>query len=380
MNSVSPTHTAPAVADTIRPKVIQVVECFAYGTAKSVKQLSDFLKADFDVEVFYCDRDGTEEELKNIDADIKWTPLKSTGPLRHIKNIRYIRSQIDDQCQAVHGHSSYGGMYARLASLGKSVPNVFFSPRGYAFLREDMFWAKRAVYLLAEFVLSFFGTTVSCGPSEYKVGGQFSRRIVNVNNSVVVQDGCDISSGEEFSVLSIGRIAPQKGFDMFLEVASRLPDTRFTWVGSCDGDYYGEIIATMHGLPNNIELIGYMDQAQLFKKMREQTVIMHPSRWEGLSRVLLEALALGKPLVTSTFAANLDCLQPLPKPAEKGRYANGFACTRVDEYVSAISRMKDDKTIAAAMAQASYALAQSEFDVRLIRHQWLDLYKGYHAT
>ncbi|MGI9288682.1 MAG: glycosyltransferase [Pseudomonadales bacterium] len=355
--------------------MIQVVECFAYGTAKSVKQLSDFLKADFDVEVFYCDRDGTEEELKNIDSDIKWTALRSTGPLRHINNIRQIRSKIDDQCQAVHGHSSYGGMYARLASLGKPVPNVFFSPRGYAFLREDMFWAKRAVFLFTEFVLSFFGTTVSCGPSEYKTGGQFSRRIVNVNNSVVVQDGCDIDDSGDFTVLSIGRIAPQKGFDLFLKVASRLPETRFTWVGSCDDDYYDKILETMHGLPRNVEVIGYMDQHQLFNKMREQTIIMHTSRWEGLSRVLLEALALGKPLVTSTFAANLDCLQPAPKPVEKGRYANGFACTSVDQYVSAIRKMKADKTTLAAMAQASYALARNEFDVSVIRQQWLDLYK-----
>ncbi len=380
MNSVSSVSVTHSVTENSRPKAIQVVECFAYGTAKSVKQLSGFLKADFDVEVFYCDRDGTDEELKNIDPAIKWTALNSTGPLKHIKNIRQIRSQIDARCQAVHGHSSYGGMYARLASLGKSVPNVFFSPRGYAFLREDMFWAKRALFFLAEVMLSFFGTTVSCGPSEFKVGARFSRRIARINNSVLVQDDRDISSDAEFQVLSIGRIAPQKGFDIFFEVAGRLPDTRFTWVGSCDDDYYDNIVASKHGLPNNVELIGYMGQAQLFKKMRAQTIIMHPSRWEGLSRVLLEALALGKPLVTSTFAANLDCLQPLATSTEKGRYANGFACESVDAYVNAITKMKEDRPLVLAMAQSSYRLAQSEFDVRIVRQQWLDLYKARRAT
>ncbi len=372
MNSVSPAHTAQAAVDSGRPKVIQVVESFAYGTAKSVQQLAGFLKADFDVEVFYCARDGTEQELKDVDAGIKWTPLTATGPLKHFNNVRYIRSQIDSQCRAVHGHSSYGGMYARLASLGKSVPYVFFSPRGYAFLREDMHWAKRSVFLLAEFVLSFFGTTIACGPSEYTVGGRFSKRIVAINNSVVLRDVADLDHDREFRVLSIGRIAPQKGFDLLLAVAARLPDIPFTWVGSCDDGYYEKIVSATGGLPNNVEIIAYMPQAQLFEKMREQTVIMHPSRWEGLSRVLLEALAMGKPLVTSTYAANLDCLQKV----SAHRYANGFACETVDDYCSAILQLQADAALVAAMAQASYRLAENEFDVRVISRQWLDLYRA----
>lgn len=393
MNSVSPTqaaHVIDSVAQSraARPTVIQVVESFAYGTAKSVQQLSGFLKADFDVEVFYCDRDGTEQELKAVDADIKWSPLTAAGPFKHFKNIRYIRAQIDNQCQAVHGHSSYGGLYARLAALGKGVPHVLFSPRGYAFLRQDMHWAKRSFFLLAEFVLSFCGTTIACGPSEYKVGGRFSRRIVAINNSVVLRgaadpsaadahvadaNAVDVNSAHEYRVLSIGRIAPQKGFDVLLSVADRLPAIVFTWVGSCEDDYYQKTVTARGGLPDNVHIIAYMPQAQLFATMREHAVIMHPSRWEGLSRVLLEALAMAKPLITSTYAANLDCLQPV----DDGGYANGFACTTVDDYCSAILQLKEDEKLLAAMAQASCQLAESAFDVRVIRRQWLDL---YHST
>ncbi len=405
MNSVSPTRAEYTATDVARPKVIQVVESFAYGTAKSVQQLSGFLKEDFDVEVFYCDRDGTEEELKSVDSDIKWSPLTATGPLKHLKNIRTIRAKIDSQCQAVHGHSSYGGLYARLAAMGKGVPHVLFSPRGYAFLRQDMHWAKRSLFLLAEFALSFCGTTVACGPSEYKVGGRFSRRIVAINNAVTMRqtanadaaelkaphteapdtDASDIEDpgiedsgiedsgidgGREFRVLSIGRIAPQKGFDLLLSVARRLPDIPFTWVGSCEDDYYQKTLADTGGLPDNVEVITYMPQAQLFVAMREHSVIMHPSRWEGLSRVLLEALAMAKPLVTSTYAANLDCLQPTGKSG----YANGFACAELDDYCNAILQLRNDENMLANMSQASYRLAESAFDVRIIGQQWLDLY------
>ena len=52
MNSVSPAAAAHAAgkiapAKVARPKVIQVVESFAYGTAKSVQQLSGFSESRF---------------------------------------------------------------------------------------------------------------------------------------------------------------------------------------------------------------------------------------------------------------------------------------------------------------------------------------------
>ena len=48
------------MANSKRKKIIQVTECFAYGTAKSLKQLCRLLKDDYEITAFYCRRDGTE--------------------------------------------------------------------------------------------------------------------------------------------------------------------------------------------------------------------------------------------------------------------------------------------------------------------------------
>ncbi|WP_170107722.1 glycosyltransferase [Photobacterium lipolyticum] len=361
-----------------KKKVIQVTECFAYGTAKSLKQLSGLLKDEYEIVVFYCRRDGTESEIKDIDSDITWVEMSSEGLFRHIANILKVRSFIDKNTHAIHGHSSYGGMYARLASIGKHVPYVFYSPRAYSFLRQDINWVVRQVFLIVEICLSVLGRTVSCGPAEFNIGKKFTKRIFNINNAVVIKDRpSSHNNDDEFKVISVGRICHQKAFDTFVDVAKNLSEIKFTWIGSSDLDYRQSVIDKKGGLPDNINIIEYMDQSDLFEEISQSSLIFHPSRWEGLSRTLIESLALGIPIVTSTCQSNLDCLHPRRDAKDsRGEYDNGYACKTVEEYVNAIKLMKDDPKRLARMSQASYTLAKREFNVNVTNKRWLDLYKG----
>ena len=55
-------------------KVVQIAESFAYGTAKSVKQLVGILNNEHEVTVYYGDRDGTTVETAELDSRVKWVP------------------------------------------------------------------------------------------------------------------------------------------------------------------------------------------------------------------------------------------------------------------------------------------------------------------
>ena len=357
-------------------KVFHVTECFAYGTAKSLKQLCGLLKHDYEITLFYCHRDGTNSELQDIDADITLVEMASQGPFRHIKNILKVHSLIDESTYAIHGHSSYGGLYARLAAIGKNVPFVFYSPRAYAFLRQDLNIITRYIFLLAEICLSFLGHTVTCGMAEFKVGKKFTRCITNINNSVTIKDRPKAPDSKHFKVISVGRICHQKAFDTFLEVASKLKNIEFTWVGSSDPCYFESIINKHKKLPENITIIEYIGQPELFEKISQSSLIFHPSRWEGLSRILIESLALGMPIVTSTCQPNLDCLHPRHEHDVSGEYENGFACNSVDDYISAIQTLKSKPELIAQMGESSFTLAKQYFDLDTTKVKWLKLYRG----
>ncbi len=358
-------------------KVIQVTECFAYGTAKSIKQLADILKEEYQVLFFYCRRNESESEIDDIDSGITLIELSSKGLFRHLKNTLKVRSFIDKSTHAIHGHSSYGGVYVRLASIGKGVPYVFYSPRAYSFLRKDIHWMVRHIFRIVEFSLSRLGFTISCGPAEFKIGKKLTHKIININNSVAIKDLRDNEEAyETFNIISVGRICHQKSFDTFVEVANILGHIKFTWIGSSELDYRQSIIEKNGGLPANVQIIDYMNQADLFRIISQSSAVFHPSRWEGLSRILLESLALGLPLVTSTCPSNMDCLYPRLKGQLSGQYDNGFACNTVTDYVAAITLLESDPRLVSRMRQASYSLAKREFDIVKTKKKWVDLYKG----
>lgn len=359
-----------------KKKVIQVTESFAYGTAKSIKQLCSLLKEDYEITLFYCRRDETSAEIEDLDTDITWIEMSSEGKFRHLKNALLIRKFIDSETFALHGHSSFGGLYVRLAAIGKCIPFVFYSPRGYSFLRQDVSFISRCIFLLVEMFLSLFGHTVTCGRGEYEVGKKFTRKISNINNSVTVKDIPESSDNQVFKVISVGRICYQKGFDIFIDVAKELKDCEFTWVGSADPKYLNSVIKKYGKFPDNIKIVEFTEQSELFNKISQSSLLFHPSRWEGLSRVLIESLSLAMPIVTSTCSQNLDCLDPKRDGRVKGAYNNGFACNSVADYIYAIQTLKNDPELISNMRHSSYELAKNDYDINEVKIKWLKLYNG----
>jgi glycosyltransferase involved in cell wall biosynthesis len=100
-------------------------------------------------------------------------------------------------------------------------------------------------------------------------------------------------------VLSVGRIDRLKGFDLFREaipaILDRRDDLQFIFVGPQQ-----ESFEVPHRHEDRVTLIGAVPPAEIPKYFSAADLYLHPSRTEGLPRVLLEALFAGTPgLATS---------------------------------------------------------------------------------
>lgn len=106
-------------------------------------------------------------------------------------------------------------------------------------------------------------------------------------------------------VLAIGRLDPQKGFDVLLAAWPRVvaahPAARLHLVG--EGPARGALEAQARGLAG-VELLGRRDDVP--GRLRGATVVALPSRAEGLSNVLLEALSAGAPVVASRIPSVVE--------------------------------------------------------------------------
>lgn len=119
---------------------------------------------------------------------------------------------------------------------------------------------------------------------------------VNLNNYTV----SEYPNGETVDFVFVSRIMKEKGIDQYLdaakEIRKRHPETRFHICGFCEQAYEEELqrlnedgTIIYHGLVK--------DMAAIYRQM---SCTIHPTYYpEGLSNVLLESAASGRPIITT---------------------------------------------------------------------------------
>ena len=101
-------------------------------------------------------------------------------------------------------------------------------------------------------------------------------------------------------IVSVGRLHPQKGFDLLIEAAARLDGSPGPVVAICgEGDARPELEDRIHnlGLSGRVRLLGHQPDAKAL--IAAADVVCMPSRWEGSPLALHEALAAGRPVVAA---------------------------------------------------------------------------------
>jgi glycosyltransferase involved in cell wall biosynthesis len=139
-------------------------------------------------------------------------------------------------------------------------------------------------------------------------------------------------AGRGLVIVGAGRLTTQKGFDRLLEIVPLLPaDARlFIFGDGGDRPFLNERVRSL-GLADRVSFAGF--NASLPASIAGADVFVLPSRWEGLSNVSLEALAVGTPVIAAEEAG----LQEVARAAPAG--AVTIAAVGPD-FATAISRIQ----------------------------------------
>lgn len=109
--------------------------------------------------------------------------------------------------------------------------------------------------------------------------------------------------------LFVGRMQPQKNlFYLFDRIAELKNKTLKPFIFNIAGDGYLrpelESYAVKLGIDQNILFHGWMGKAELLTLYQKVDCIVNPSLYEGMSNVLLEAMACGLPVIASNVTGN----------------------------------------------------------------------------
>ena len=115
-------------------------------------------------------------------------------------------------------------------------------------------------------------------------------------------------------LVNIGRIVEQKGQAILVQAVARLLeegfDVELVIIG--DGPMRSDIEALIDrlGLKDHVRVTGYLSNQGVREELLASRALVLPSFAEGLPGVFFEALALGRPVISTYIAAHPELIEP----------------------------------------------------------------------
>lgn len=345
--------------------------------------ISSLLRAGHQVTVV-APHDPYTERVQQLGAS--FVPIKMSGtgrsPLEELGTLRDIYQALRSiKPDAVFSFTAKCNLYAGFCRARLSfrfIPNV--SGLGEIFDRDAIF--NKMVHRL--FKASFARADRVFFQNKEDRELLLSRGIVSATRSIVIPgSGVDLNhftpSSRHYkdvrSFLMLGRLLPKKGFDRFLDAAIELrrrfgSQVAFWILGTPDFERSESIslferIQEAHA-SGTIRYLQSTDDVRPY--LQEADVIVLPSTYnEGVPRSLLEALACGKPIITTDWKGCRETVE---------HNHNGLLVTphSTPALITALTKMIEaSHDELSAMGQRSRTLAEKRFNEKIV----LD---AYHAA
>ena len=169
------------------------------------------------------------------------------------------------------------------------------------------------------------------------------------------------ASEEPPTIVCVGRLSPEKGQTGLLRAFARLrakhPDAVLRLVGDGpDRDALQELAAEL-AIDGAVTFAGRLPERETLAEIARADMLVLPSFMEGLPIVLMEAMALGVPVISSRVAG-------IPELVSDGKTGLLFAPSDWDELAQCIERLLSDETLGETLAQIAKWKVASEFDTQ----------------
>jgi glycosyltransferase involved in cell wall biosynthesis len=365
-------------------KVLQVLEATVGGTRRHLLSLVEGLdKSRFQVEIAAplirqgtIDDTGFIDEIKALDVRIHRVNMRrSIQPVADLRALWVLTNLIRrEKYDIVHVHSSKAGFLGRIAARLNGVPTVY-TPNGFYFL-SNMPTAKVKTYLLLE---RLAGRLTDCliAVSESEREQAVNHGLISPARIVVIPNAIDIQRFRpdpvigrqlriEFGVPddamvvgTVARFIEQKDPITFIRaarlIADRMPNVRFLWCGEGPMRHEIEQLAAELELTSVIHFLGYRKDIANLMNVFDMFVLT--SIFEGLPYTILEAMAVGLPLVVTDVVGNRDVVID-------GQNGLIVVPRSPEEVANAVSKLFQDREKRLSMGQESYYLVTKHYRIQ----------------
>ena len=306
-----------------------------------------------------------------------WAALQALGSGTRVQGL--LEAEVRDAAQAIelagligergitHLHAHFGSVATTVARLAARLAGITYSFTAHA---KDIFHESvdreelRRKLRDADHVVTVSEFNLRYLREHY---GPAADRVHRVYNGIDLRAfrADPAPEGREVDVVAVGRLVEKKGFDVLLAACARARDRgrplSCRIVGA--GERHDALQAQLEvlGLQEHVTLVGPLPQEQVRAELRAARVMAAPcvhgadGNADGLPTVILEAMALGTPVVATPVTG-------VPEAVIDGVTGRIVAERDADELASALLELRADVAARQRFATAARRHVEEHFD------------------
>jgi len=166
--------------------------------------------------------------------------------------------------------------------------------------------------------------------------------------------------------LALGRLHPNKGFDVLLKAVARVKTLHLWFAGEGPLEAALKQQAAALGIADRVRFLGWRGDVPALLATCDTLVC--PSRIEPLGNTIVEAWAAGKPVIAAASSGPAELI-------EDGKNGLLVPIDDADALAAAIEKLADDKSLAGALAASGHAAYEAQFTEARVVAAYRDFFK-----
>ena len=210
---------------------------------------------------------------------------------------------------------------------------------------------------------------------ELIVAGVPADRITQLPNGVETDSipaKVSYSLPDPVRLIFVGRLHQQKGLDVlftaFQQLLQKHPNLNLQLQLLGDGPLREDLLALAQqlGIASQVEFVGMTEQ--VFDYLQQADVFILPSRSEGQSNALLEAMSCGLPVIVSDIPANLEVI-------ENEKNGLTFRAGNPDALVNAVTLVLDNAELRERLGRTARQTIEIQYSLDSTAERYISLYQ-----
>ena len=247
----------------------------------------------------------------------------------HIKSYKQMKKLMNErQYNLVHTHTPISSLITRIAFKHSEIFNkcrMIYTAHGFHFFKGNSPLKNFLFRNIEKYGAKYTDTLITINKEDYEVAKNFKLR----QNGIVEYIpgvGIDIDkinsiqgnkeelcnelkiSCDSILLLSVGELNDNKNHKVVIQALSELPENvHYIICGAGPLKEKHEQLAEKLHIKERLHLLGY--RSDVIKIMKSCDIFVFPSKREGLSVALMEAMACGLPCIASKIRGNVDLIE-----------------------------------------------------------------------